>query len=107
MRCEMRTLYKAILLALILSALMIVGIWGFPAYIRGLHNPTEVYDYIIFQDNTLVKAKNGKSGAIDISSTNASFVVNQALAQGNCVYIKFGEYTLNSNVLLHNKKNAR
>ena len=103
----MRTLYKAILLALILSALMIVSIWGFPAYIRGLHSPTEVYDYIIFQDNTLVKAKNRKSGTIDIRSTNASFVVNQALTQGNCVYIKFGEYVLNSNILLHNKKSAR
>jgi len=33
--------------------------------------------------------------------------MNQAIAQGNNVYIKSGEYTLNSDILLHNKKNAR
>jgi len=33
--------------------------------------------------------------------------MNQAIAQGNNVNIKFGEYTLSSDILLHNKKNAR
>ena len=103
----MKNLYKAIPIVLIILALVIVGIWGFPAYLRGLYNPVEAYDYIIFQDDNLVKAKNGKNGAIDLSSTNASTVVNQAIAQGNNVYIKFGEYTLSSDILLHNKKNAR
>ena len=103
----MRNLYKAILLVLITLALVIVGIWGFPAYLRGVYNPVEGYDYIIFQDGTLVKAKNGKNGAIDLSSANASTVVNQAITHGNNVYIKFGEYTLSSDILLHNKKNAR
>ena len=103
----MKKLYKAIPLVLIILTLVIVGIWGFPAYLRGLYHPVEAYDYIIFQDDNLVKAKNGKNGAIDLSSTNASTVVNQAIAQGNNVYIKFGEYTLSSDILLHNKKNAR
>jgi len=103
----MRKLCKAILLALITLALVIVGIWQFPAYLRGIYNPVEAYDYIIFQDDILVKAKNGKNGAINLSSTNASIVMNQAIAQGNSVYIKFGEYTLSSDILLHNKKNAR
>jgi hypothetical protein len=103
----MRNLYKAILTVLITLALVIVGIWGFPAYLRGLYNPVEGYDYIIFQDGTIFKAKNGKNGAIDLSSTNASTVVNQAITQGNNVYIKFGEYTLSSDIILHNKKNAR
>jgi len=106
-RWKMRNLYKAILLLLITLALVIVGIWGFPAYLRGLYNPVEEHDYIIFQDDTSVKAKNGKNGAIDLSSTNASTVMNQAIAQGNNVYIKFGEYTLSSDILVHNKKNAR
>jgi len=103
----MRTLYKATLLVIITLALIIVGIWRFPAYLRGVYNPVEEYDYLIFQDSTLVKAKNGKNGAIDLSSTNASTVMNQAIAQGNNVYIKFGEYTLSSDILVHNKKNAR
>jgi len=95
----MRNLYKAILPVLITLALVIVGIWEFPAYLRGVYNPVEGYDCIIFQDGTLVKAKNGKNGAIDLSSTNASNVVNQAVAQGNSVYIKFGEYKLSSDIL--------
>jgi len=73
---------------------------------QSAHVPVEEYDYIVFQDEALVKAKNGKSGAIDFISTNASTVVNQAIAQGNNVYI-CGEYTLSSNLLVYNKKNAR
>jgi hypothetical protein len=103
----MRTLYKAIPLVLITTALIIVGIWRFPAYLRGVHNPAEGYDYIIFQDDILVKAKNGKDGTIDLSSTNASTVMNQAIAQGNSVYVKYGEYSLGSDILVYNKKNAR
>jgi len=102
----MRNLYKAILLVL-MTALMIIGIWGFTAYLKGVYNRVEGYDYIIFQDGKLVKAKNGRNGAIDLSSTNASIVVNQAIAQGNNVYIKFGEYTLSSDILVHNKENSR
>jgi len=103
----MRRFYKSILLVLITIALVVVGIWGFLVYIRSIYSHVEVYDYIIFQDDTLSRAKNGKNGAIDFSSTNASFVVNQAIAQGNSVCIKSGEYTLTSDILLNNKKNAR
>ena len=103
----MRKLYKLTPLVLTILALLIVCIWGFPGYLKGIHNPVEEYDYVIFKDGTLVKAKNGESGAICLSSTNASIVVNQAIAQGNNVYIKNGEYTLSSDILLHSKKNAR
>ena len=104
----MRNLYKAIPLVLIITlALVIVGIWGFPAYLRSVYIPVEEYDYIIFQDDAFIKAKNGKNGAIDLSSTNASTVMNQAIAQGNIVYIKSGEYTLSSDILVHNKNSAR
>ncbi|MFX0080041.1 MAG: hypothetical protein ACFE8O_12465 [Candidatus Hermodarchaeota archaeon] len=97
----------ATVLVLITLALVIVGIWALPAYLRDLYNPVQEYDYIIFQDDTLVKAKNGKNGAIELSSTNASTVMNQAITQGNNVHLKSGEYTLSSDILLHNKKNAR
>ena len=103
----MNTRYKVIPIVLITLALVIVGIWKFPAYLRSIHSPIEEYDYVIFQDGTTVKAKNGKNGEIDLSSNNASTVFNQAIAQGNNIYIKFGEYALSQNVILHNKKNAR
>ena len=103
----MRNLYKTILLMLILLVLAIVFIWGYPAYLGSLYSPVEKYDYMIFQDATLVKAKNGKTGALDLSSMNTSTVMNQAIAEGNNVYIKFGEYAPSSDILLYNKKNAR
>jgi hypothetical protein len=66
-----------------------------------------IYDYVIFQDDDLVKAGNGASGSIDFSSIHASLVLNQAIAKGNSVYIKFGNYTLNTDVQVINKMNAR
>ena len=65
------------------------------------------YDYVIFQDDGLVKAGNGASGTIDFSSVQASLVLNQAIAEGNSVYIKSGNYTLSTDVQAINKKNAR
>jgi hypothetical protein len=65
------------------------------------------YDYVIFQDNGLVKAGNGASGSVDFSSVNASLVLNQAIAKGNSVYIKSGNYTLSTDIRLINKKNMR
>jgi hypothetical protein len=104
---KMKIHYKAIASILLIVTLTIISIWGFRAYLDLARSPTEEYDYIIFQDGALVKAKNGKSGAIDFSSTNASSVMQQAIAQRNSVYIKFGEYSLSSDILLYNKKNAK
>ncbi len=103
----MRDFYKKTVIAIIVLASIIIGVWGISVYIRGSHFPVEEHDYIIFQDSTLTRAKNGRTGAIDLSSTDASSVLNYAVAEGNDVYIKFGEYTLSSDILLHNKKNAR
>ncbi len=65
------------------------------------------YDYVIFQDGEVYKAKNQASGYIDFTSADASLVISQAIAEGNIVYIKLGNYTLNSDVQVYNKKNAR
>jgi hypothetical protein len=65
------------------------------------------YDYVIFQDDGVVKAGNGASGSIDFSSVNASLVLNQAIAKANSVYIKSGNYTLGTDVQVINKKNMR
>jgi len=65
------------------------------------------YDYVIFQDSGMYKAKNQASGAVDFTSANASLVIGQAIANGNSVYIKPGNYSLSSDVQVFNKKNAK
>ncbi|HUT17036.1 MAG TPA: hypothetical protein VMW84_01920 [Acidobacteriota bacterium] len=65
------------------------------------------YDYVIFQDDGMYKAKNQASGYIDFTSTTASLVISQAIAKGNTVYIKPGNYSLSSDVQVYNKKNAK
>lgn len=87
--------------------MILTAVWGFQAYLEFARNPTEEYDYIIFQDGGFVKAKNGKTGNVDFGSFNASYVLQEATDQGNIVYIKSGEYVLTSDIILHNKKNAR
>jgi hypothetical protein len=72
--------------------------------------PIEQYDYVVYRywDNVSVfVAKNGKTGLVDFNSTDAAFVFNQALSRGNTVYVKADEYTLNADVAVVNKKNAR
>jgi hypothetical protein len=66
-----------------------------------------IYGYVIFQDGGLYKAKNQTSGSVDFVSATASLVISQAIAEGNIVYIKFGNYTLSTDVQVINKKNAR
>ena len=66
----------------------------------------EQYDYIVFQKNGLVEAKNGTSGAIDFASKDAAAVISQTLAEGNNTYIKSDVYTLNSSITIYNKRNA-
>jgi hypothetical protein len=55
----------------------------------------------------VVKAKNQLTGSVGIASEDASQVLTQALAKGNTVYIKPGNYTLNSDVQVSNKINAQ
>jgi hypothetical protein len=65
------------------------------------------YSYVIFQDGTEYKAKNQTSGSVDFASATASLVISQAIDKGNSVYIKFGNYTLSTDVQVINKNNAR
>ncbi len=65
------------------------------------------YDYVIFQDSGIYKAKNQASGSIDFTSATASLVISQAIAKGNTIYIKPGNYTLSSDVQMYNKENAK
>ena len=65
------------------------------------------YDYVIFQDGDMYKAKNQASGYIEFTSADASEVINGAIAKGNTVYIKAGSYALSSDVQMYNKGNAK
>jgi hypothetical protein len=65
------------------------------------------YDYVIFQDGDMYRAKNQASGAVDFTSADASEVINGAIAKGNTVYIKAGSYSLRSDVQMYNKENAK
>ena len=66
-----------------------------------------IYGYVIFNDGDLCKAKNQSSGSVDFASTDAAAVIAQAVAKGSLVYIKSGNYTLNMDVQVVNKRNAR
>ena len=65
------------------------------------------YDYVVFQDGNVYKAKNQASGYLDFISSDAAEVLNGALSQGNTVYIKSGSYALHSDIHLYNKENAK
>lgn len=103
----MKINYTAAAFIILIGALMFTAVWGFQAYLKFERNPTEEYDYIVLQEGEFVQAKNGRNGRIDFSSTNASYVIQGSIGSGNTVYIKFGEYTLASDIVLLNKKNAR
>jgi hypothetical protein len=55
----------------------------------------------------MYKAKNQASGYVDFTSADASLVISQAIAKGNTVYIKPGNYMLNTDVQVYNKINAK
>jgi len=65
------------------------------------------FDYVIFQEEGLYKAKNQTSGSVDFSSATVSSVISQAISDGTSVFIKPGSYTLSTDVQVLNKKNAR
>ncbi len=66
-----------------------------------------IYGYVIFKDGNLYKAKNQSSGSVDFASADAATVISQAVTNGTLVYIKFGNYTLTTDVQVLNKRNAR
>ena len=103
----MKIQLKAIISIVLTTVLVLALIWSFQTYLEFERNPTEEYDYIIFQDGGFVKAKNGRTGKVDFGSFNTSCVLQEAIDQGNTIYIKSGEYVLTSDVELYNKRNVK
>ena len=76
--------------------------------------PIGQYDYVIYRywdynnNVSIYMLKNGRNGTVEFNSTaDASSVFNQAFINGNSVFVKSDEYTLNSDVHMANRKNAR
>ena len=74
---------------------------------RDYNADDSTFDYVIFQEAGLVKAKNQTSGIVDFSSTTASKVISQVVAEGTAVYFKTGNYSLTEDVQITNKMNLR
>jgi len=66
--------------------------------------------YIIYQENGVIYAKNGKTGAIEFSGTDAATVIQQAInalsaVGGGKIFIKAGRYSLIKSINLNNTSN--
>ena len=95
-----------LVIALALSAVNLYFIFDLRlALENAAHDST--YNYVIFQEGNMYKAKNQASGYIDFTSTDAAEVVNGAITKGNTVYIKAGSYALRSNIQIYNKENGK
>ena len=87
-----------LVIALVLSAVNTYLIFDLRRALEdAAHDST--YDYVVFQDGDMYKAKNQASGYIDFTSADASLVISQAIAKGNTVYIKPGSYMLGADAL--------
>jgi hypothetical protein len=80
---------------------------NFTELLSTAHMPIEEYDYIVFQWNGSIVAKDGVSGKIVFNSTDAASVFNFTFTSGNNVYVKPGYYMLSSDINITNKRNAR
>jgi len=64
---------------------------------------TEESSYIIFKDDNFYKAKNGTTGCIEFSGTDAATVIQSAIdalpAEGGSIYVKRGLYEIESTLV--------
>jgi hypothetical protein len=101
-----RVLAVILVIALALSAVNMYLIFDLRRTLEGAANDA-TYDFVVFQDGDLYKAKNQASGVVDFTSGDAAEVINGALAEGQTVYVKAGSYALSSDVQMYNKENAK
>ncbi len=64
------------------------------------------YEFVISKNGNSYQLKNTVSGSTT-ESDSASSALNSAFTQGNSVYLNAGTYTLNQDVLIANKTNAK
>jgi hypothetical protein len=64
------------------------------------------YDFVVSQNGKNYQLKNMLTGSTSVSGS-ASSAINTALTNGNSVYLNPGTYTLNQDILVSNKINAK
>lgn len=76
------------------------------SYIFG--QPRDVASYIIFIENSIIKAKSGRTGRIEFQGTNTATVINTALnalpAGGGKVVLIEGDYSITESIVVPNSK---
>jgi hypothetical protein len=101
-----RVLAVILVIALALSAINTYLIFDLRRALEGAAQDA-IYDFVVFQDGNLYKAKNQASGVVDFTSDDAAEVINGALAEGKTIYIKDGSYALRSDIQMYNKENMK
>lgn len=71
-----------------------------PTITIGVGTPVSTASYIIYQQGLRYYARNGLTGAIDYSSTNASYVFNTVLKLGGEIHVNKGIYYFTSPILV-------
>jgi len=67
------------------------------------NSPPDVASYIIFKDGGLIKAKNGRTGQIEFSSSDAAAVIQYAVNKADgIIFIRNGSYDIASIITLRN-----
>jgi len=66
----------------------------------------ETASYVIEKIGSTVYAKNGSTGVIEFSGTNASQVINNAMDNNRVIYLREGTYTLTAMLDFRNKYNV-
>jgi hypothetical protein len=101
-----RVLAVILVIALALLAINLYLVFDLRRTLEGAANDA-TYDFVVFQDGGLYKAKNQASGVAQFTSGDAAEVINGALAEGQTVYVKAGSYALSSDIQMYNKENAK
>jgi hypothetical protein len=93
-------------IALTLTAANTYLIFDLRRALEGAANDSP-YNYVVFQEEDVYKAKNQASGYVEFTSADAAVVITQAAVEGNTVFVQAGNYTLSSDVQVYNKKNFK
>jgi hypothetical protein len=98
------------LIAVLLAALLIIS--AFNTYLILNQNQASSmndsgYDYIVTQDGNSYKTRNTLTNQITYGISSASEAINSALSKGNSVYLDRGNFSLNQDIVVSNKLNAK
>jgi hypothetical protein len=96
-------------IVIFLVALLAFSVFNTYLILERTSGPTSavVYDFIVSPDGNNYRLKNMLTGSSTSVSTGASSALKTALSQGKSIYLNPGTYTLNQNILVSNKMNAK